>query len=86
MKLYIINHIIDGKVYTTGTTQSKDLAVRRVEAACNFLCGNDVEIAEKGNEIWCYYKGEPKYVIIECNLKLEVNLDGSVVEVGSDGR
>ena len=82
MKLYIINRIADGKVYTTGMTQSKDRAVRRVEAACNFLWGNDVEIVEKGNESWCYYKGEPKYVIIECNLKLEVNLDGSVVEVG----
>lgn len=81
MKLYIINHIRDGEAYVVKSCRSKETAIKHVTAWYSFANTSDIELIEKDNEIWCYYKGDPKYVIIECNLKLEANVDGSVVEV-----
>lgn len=81
MKLYIINHIRDGEAYVVKSYRSKETAIKHVTAWYSQKNNSDIELIEKDNEIWCYYKGNPKYVIIECNLKLEANVDGSVVEV-----
>ena len=82
MKLYIINHIRDGEAYVVKSYRSKEAAIEYVAAWRSFANAGDVELIEKDNEIWCYYKGDPKYVIIECNLNLVANVDGSVAEVG----
>lgn len=82
MKLYLVNHIIDGEVHTVKSYRSKETAVKHVTARYSFLNTNNIKLVEKDNEIWCYYKGEPTYVITEYNLKLESNADGSVLEVG----
>ena len=82
MKLYIINHIRDGEAYVVKSYRSKEAAIEHVASWYSFVNASDIELIEKDNYIWCYYKGDPKYVIIECNLKLEANVDGSVVEVG----
>ena len=86
MKLYIINHIRDGEAYVVKSYRSKETAIKHVTARYSFVNTGDIKLIEKDNKIWFYYKGEPKYVIIECNLKIEANVDGSVLEVGSDGR
>ena len=77
MKLYIINHIRDGEAYVVKSYRSKEAAIKYV----TFVYGSDVELIEKDNDIWCYYKGNLKYVIIECNLKIEASVDESVAEV-----
>lgn len=82
MKLYIINHIRDGEAYVVKSYRSKETAIKHVTAWYSFANTGDIELIEKDNEIWCYYKGDLKYVIIEYNLKIEANVDGSVVEVG----
>lgn len=82
MKLYIINHIRDGEAYVVKSYRSKEAAIEHATMWYSFANTSDIELIEKDNEIWCYYKGDPKYVIIECNLKIEANVDGSVVEVG----
>ena len=81
MKLYIINHIRDGEAYVVKSYRSKETAIKHVTSWYSFVNASDIELIEKDNDIWCYYKGNLKYVIIECNLKLEANVDGSVVEV-----
>ena len=82
MKLYIINHIRDGEAYVVKSYRSKEAAIKHVTALCSSANTSGIELIEKDNEIWCYYKEDPKYVIIEYNLKIEANMDGSVVEVG----
>lgn len=81
MKLYIINHIRDGEVYGVRSYRSKEAAIKYVTVWCSFANTGDVELIEKGNDIWGYYKGNLKYVIVECTLKLEANVDEPVVEV-----
>lgn len=81
MKLYIINHIRDGEAYVVKSYRSKETAIKHVTSWYSFVNASDIELIEKDNDIWFYYKGDLKYVIIECNLKLEANVDGSVVEV-----
>ena len=82
MKLYIINHIRDGEAYVVKSYRSKETAIKHATTWYSFASISGIELIEKDNQIWCYYKGDPKYVIIECNLKIEANADGSVVEVG----
>ena len=82
MKLYLINHIIDGEVHAVKSYRSKETAIKHITARYYFANASDIESIEKDNEIWCYYKGEPTYVITEYNLKLEANVNGSVAEVG----
>ena len=82
MKLYLVNHIIDGEVHAVKSYRSKEAAIKHVMAWYSFLNTGDIKLIEKDNKIWFYYKGEPKYVITEYNLKLESNVDGSVLEVG----
>ena len=82
MKLYIINHIRDGEAYVVNSYRSKEAAIKHVTSWYSFVNFSDIELIEKDNDIWCYYKGDPKYVIIECNLKIEANANGSIMEVG----
>lgn len=81
MKLYLVNHIRDGEAYVVKSYRSKEAAIKHAMARYSFLNTGDIKLIEKDNKIWFYYKGEPKYVITEYNLKLESNVDGSVLEV-----
>ena len=81
MKLYLVNRIIDRRPYIITVSQSKDNAIKHVEAACTFIRGDNLEILEKGDNICWYYKGEPRYVVAACEVNFELNEDGTIKEV-----
>ena len=47
MKLYLVNRIIDRRPYIITVSQSKDIAIKHVEAACAFIRGDNLEIRKK---------------------------------------
>ena len=81
MKLYLVIRIIDRRPYIITVSQSKDIAIKHAEAACTFIRGDDLEILEKGDDIYWYYKDEPRYIVSACELNFELNEDGTIREV-----
>ena len=61
-------------------TQSKDNAIKHVEAACTCIRGENIEILKKGDDIIWYYKDEPRYAVAVCESNFELNEDGTIKE------
>ena len=80
MKLYLVNRIIDRRPYIITVSQSKDIAIKHVEAACAFIHGDDLKVLKKGDDIIWYYKGEPRYAVATCEVNFDLNEDGTIKE------
>ena len=81
MKLYLVNRIIDRKLYIVTVCQSKGIAIKHAETACAFIRGDNLEILKKGDAICWYYKGKPRYAVTACEVNFELNEDGTIKEV-----
>lgn len=81
MKLYLVIRIIDRKPYIVTVYQSKDIAIKHAVSACKFMREDNLKILKKGNDIFWYYKGEPRYVVTACKVNFELNEDGTIKEV-----